>query len=214
LLFLFYFIQKKRYRFCFGLILGLLLFGAVTGSFAQSASVIYGKALNGGDKWLTLFNPFQSYQLSAPVKEFDTTVRGTSPEANGTIIKVYKGGTVTNNVVTGATLIGTGTVANGSWAVPVSAIALNDQIRATAAFTGTAPYTTNAAHNFFVEVTKLHGLAAQHLRQRDRRYRRHRPDHCPCRRRPVGVPPFLFFKRQAGEPETSASALAAASISV
>jgi hypothetical protein len=86
-------------------------------------------------------------------------VRGTSPEANGTIIKVYKGGTVTNNVVTGATLIGTGTVANGSWAVPVSAIALNDQIRATAAFTGTAPYTTNAAHNFFVEVTKLNCTA-------------------------------------------------------
>ncbi|MGV3505378.1 MAG: T9SS type A sorting domain-containing protein [Adhaeribacter sp.] len=70
--------------------------------------------------------------LQAPVKQFDTALRGTSAEADGTLIRVYKGGTVTNNVLSGATLLGTGTVSGGSWVISVSGLALNDQIRATA----------------------------------------------------------------------------------
>lgn len=70
--------------------------------------------------------------LQAPVKQFDTSVRGTSSETDGTVIKVYKGGTVSNNVLSGATLLGTGTVSAGSWTVTVSGLALSDQIRATA----------------------------------------------------------------------------------
>ncbi len=57
----------------------------------------------------------------------DTSVSGTSSEANGTVVTVYKNG---------STSIGTSTVSSGAWSATVSALTTGDLITATATATG------------------------------------------------------------------------------
>ncbi|WP_066836746.1 T9SS type A sorting domain-containing protein [Rufibacter ruber] len=103
---------------------------------------------------------------SAPIitgapKAYDTSVSGISNEPNGTTIHLYKGGTLSNGVLTGATLLATTTVSGGVWtATFTTALVENDVLRAKATYTAGCESAYSSAVNTIAGVCATPAPAA------------------------------------------------------